>query len=204
MPGKYGGGKRKKGNYVAKIVNKILAKRVEDKYHDIFGSLSPTAGPGYVLQLINGIGQGAGDFNRVGNEVCAGSLHARLGITFPDVTNRVRVMLFWDKQPNGTVPTAADLLTYTLQAVDSFLNPDSKARFHVIYDKLLSGGANGTVATSINRKFNLRKKRVLFKGTTDDIASIQSNALYLLVMSDSVATPHPDIRYMFRYIYSDM
>lgn len=201
--GKKNGGGRKKGNYVAKIVNKILAKRVEDKYHDIFGNYAPLANT-YAIQLLNGLTQGTGDAMRVGNEVTALYLNSKFTITFPDSTNRARLMVFWDKQPNGAVPTTADLLTYTANPVDSFLNPDSKARFHVLKDVACSGGTNGTPTRTFNWKINLRKKNVLFKGTTDTIGAIQTNALYFLFMSDSGVVPNPQIDYMVRYVYSDM
>lgn len=201
---KYGGGKRKKGNYVAKVVNKILAKRLEDRYHDIFGFLDSGTLGSYSTQLLNGLAQGAGDFNRVGNEVCMNYLMAKLNIEFPDTTNRVRIMIVLDKQPNGAAPAAADLWTYTAQPVDSFLNPDSKARFHVIKDVLVSGGTSGGPATkAFNWKIPMRKKTVLYKGIADTIASIQTNALWLVTCSDSGLPPNPRLNYMFRLNYLD-
>lgn len=188
--------------YVKRSINRAFAQRVEDKYHDIFGTLNVISGT-YNIQLINGLTQSSGDFSRVGNEVCSLKLMSRLGITFPDATNRVRCLIVWDKQVNATFPVASDLFTYTANPVDSFLNPDSKARFHVIYDKLWVGGNAGPVAKQINKTFNLRKKRVLYKGITDTVASINTNALYLITVSDSGIAPHPDVSYMFRYVYSD-
>lgn len=195
--------KPRKGNYVAKVVNKILAKRVEDKYHDIFGTSLPGAGT-YFLQLLNGLTQSTGDAGRIGNEVCNTSVHMKLSVSFPDATNNGRILVFWDKQPNGAVPVAADLLTYPASPVDSFLNPDSKARFQVLKDILVSGGANGPVAKSYNWQINLRHKRTMFKGTTDAIASISTNALYVMFMNDSAVIPHPTFTYMIRTVYSDM
>lgn len=201
---KYGGGKRRKGNYVAKVVNKILAKRLEDRYHDIFGNLDTQGSGSYNFQLINGLGQGSGDFNRVGNEVCMNYLMAKLNMEFPDTTNRCRIMIIIDKQPNGLPPPVADLFTYTANPVDSFLNPDSKARFHVLKDILISGGTSGGPATkAFNWKINLRKKTVLYKAQTDTIASIATNAMWLITASDSGIPAHPRLNYMFRLNYLD-
>lgn len=198
------GGKRKRSNYVAKVVNKILAKRLEDRYHDIFGFLDTGTLGNYSVQLINGLAQGAGDFNRVGNEVCMNYLMAKLNMEFPDTTNRARVMIVLDKQPNGLAPVAGDLWTYTAQPVDSFINPDSKARFHVLKDVLISGGTAGGPATKpFNWKINLRKKTVLYKGVADTIASIQTNALWLITASDSGVPANPRLNYMFRLNYLD-
>lgn len=198
------GGKRKRGNYVAKVVNKILAKRLEDRYHDIYGFLDTGTLGSYTVQLINGLVQSTGDAGRIGNEVSMNYLMAKLNMEFPDTTNRTRVMIVLDKQPNGLVPNASDLWTYTGQPVDSFLNPDSKARFHVIKDVLISGGTSGGPATkAFNWKINLRKKSVLYKGTTDTIASIQTNALWLITASDSGVSPNPRLNYMFRLNYLD-
>lgn len=200
---KWGGGKRKKGNYVAKIVNKILAKRVEDKYHDIFGTYAPLSSA-YSIQLLNGIGQGAGDFNRVGNEITNLYINTKFTIDFPDTTNRARLLIFWDKQPNRGLPTTADLFTYTATPISSFLNPDSKARFHVLKDKILTGGSNGKPIRDVSWKINLRKKNTLYSGTTDQIDSVMTNALYFMFFSDSGAVPNPQLTYMTRLVYSDM
>lgn len=198
------GGRPKRGNYVAKVVNKILAQRLEDRYHDIFGNLDTQGTGSYNLQLINGLTQGTGDAMRIGNEVCNNYLMAKLNFIFPDTTNRCRVMIVWDKQPNGAPPAVADLFTYTANPVDSFLNPDSKARFHVLKDVIVSGGTSGGPATkAFNWKINLRKKRTLYKGTTDTIGAIQSNALWLICQSDSGVPPNPFLNYMFRLNYLD-
>lgn len=198
------GGKRKKGNYVAKVVNKILAKRFEDRYHDIFGFLDTGTLGNYDSQLLNGIGQGSGDFQRVGNEVCNQYAMLKFNIEYPDTTNRVRLMVVWDKQPNAAAPTPQDLFTYPAQPVDSFLNPDSKARFHVLKDVLSSGGTAGGPATkAYNWKINLRKKTTLYKLGNDTITSIQTNALWVICMSDSGISPNPRVNYMCRLNYID-
>lgn len=197
------GGKRKKGNYVAKIVNKILAKRVEDKYNDIFGSYSPLSSS-YAIQLLNGLTQGAGDFNRVGNEITNLYVNTKFTMTFPDSTNRCRLLLFWDKQPNSALPTTSDLFTYTANPVSSFLNPDCKARFHVLKDIVVTGGTGGPVSKAFNWKINLRRKNTLYQGTTDQIGSIMTNALYFMFLTDSAAVPNPTLEYMSRLVYSDM
>lgn len=188
--------------YVRKAINRTFARRVENKYHDIFGTLNVIAGT-YNIQLLNGLNQNAGDFARVGNEVCNELLHMKLAITFPDTTNRVRTLIIWDKQPNHSLPIIADLFTYTATPVDSFLNPDSKARFQVLYDKLHTGGNSGEAIRSINKTIKLRNKRTLYNGTTDTIASLNTNALYLITVSDSGLAPNPDVNYMTRLIYSD-
>lgn len=184
-----------------KVVKKVLRKQIETKYHDIFGTLNQLAGT-YSIQLLNGIAQGAGDFNRVGNECYITTLYCKLSITFPDSTNMVRTLIVWDRQPNGAVPATADLLTYTADPVRSYLNPDSKARFRVLYDKLHCGGANGPVAVAVNKKFKVCKS-TLFKGTADTIASIQTGALYLITMNDSAAVANPNVDYIVRLCYRD-
>lgn len=185
-----------------KVVKKVLRKQVETKYHDIFGNLNVLSST-YAIQLINGLSQGAGDFTRVGNEVYNTTLYAKIGVSFPDSTNYVRIMIVWDRQPNGLLPVAADLLTYPASPVYSFLNPDSKARFRVMYDKLLCGGTNSPGAITINKKFKLCKS-TLYKGITDTIASVNSGALYLITMNDSGVAPNPQVDYMFRMCYRDI
>jgi len=195
--------KPRKAVSVAKTVNRILARRVEDKIHDIFGT-DATVAPGYGLYHITALTQGGGDFNRVGNEVNGTYLNAKISVTFPDTTNMVRLLFFYDRQPNGALPVAADLFTYPAAPVQSFLNPDAKRRFRVLKDMLVSGGANGNVAIARTVNINLRRTPTMYKGATDAIGSINTNALYFMAINDSALAPSPNVSYMIRYTYTDM
>jgi len=194
---------KKTNKSIVKTVNSILQKRVENKEHDLFGDSALTGGT-YYTALLNGLGQGTGDFARIGNEVINQRLQVKCTITFPDAVNECRVIVFWDKQANSAIPINSTLFTFTADPVHSFFNPDSKGRLQILKDVLVSGGAQGPVSKSFNWSFPLRNKRTLYNGVTNAIESVVTNALYIMTINDSLAVPNPQFDWISRLTYTDM
>lgn len=187
---------------VKQIVRKEFLRQVEVKRRDEVLTLSPALSTGAQFQIVNPVPNGNLDFQRIGNTITCLSLQLKASITFPDSTNRVRLLIIQDKQCNGAVPVQADFLTFPLNGINSFINPDSRARFKIHHDKVYSGGAQGTVATAVNiyKKINCK---TLYNNSTDIVSAITTNALYIVLLSDSSITPHPVLEGACRLRYTD-
>lgn len=79
-----------------------------------------------------GLAQGTDDGQRVGRQICVKTVEFNLTLT-TTVADEFRWMLVLDRQANGAIAGAADLMAST--APDGFLNTDNDERF----DVLLSG-----------------------------------------------------------------
>jgi hypothetical protein len=160
------------------------------------------------LIAVNLIAPGAGSFNRIGRKINLKSLELRMyplhtytgETTTEDQTGNVfRLVVVWDKQPNGSTPTWDAIFGRTNQAgteTSNFgdpLKPDNENRFVILKDKqyshkilgsVLTGGTtnlieNSTVIrqyVSFNTNFQTN-----FSGNTApcSIADISSGALYV-------------------------
>lgn len=175
---------------------------------------SPAAATFY---LLNGVPQGTDYNNRVGRTVCfksltlnwavsaeTATLQVLPAITEPPVpyveqtrlvrtelTFGVRVMIVYDRQPNGVFPDIDDLLyafdndgTTTPDAYNittmAFNNLNNKDRFMVLLDKKFtvgSAGGNLGVFVKKHRRINLETQ---YNNTTGTITGIQTGAFYLL------------------------
>lgn len=177
---------------VKTYVKKEFDKLVEDKQAGglIAGFDSSYTG---TYTLLNGVAQGTNQGQRIGMQLKNKYLILRLIMNqnagFVGLSERIRVMLIWDKQPNGAAPTANQLLTITAagQAFISPININASKRYRIVYDKLYSlqsrGGANNVAESKmITIKKNL-KLNTKYMDTGATIASIQTNSLYLVTIS---------------------
>lgn len=196
------GGKKMGAAMVKRIVKKQLAREIEIKRVDGISNLSPLMGVA-AIHLFNGIALGNDDFQRIGNQVTNKYIKCKGDVTFPDSTNKVRVLLLQDKQPNGAFPTIGDLFTFTTQPIVSFLTPDSKARFNVLRDKVYSGGSQGPTSRPLDWYVPLKNTRTVYSAAGDSIVAIRTNAYYLVAISDSTVVPNPVVNLACRIAYTD-
>ncbi len=146
---------------------------------------------------IVGIVQGTGENQRIGRKCTITNIHVRFSFEKSDILaadlsaaknshDTVRVIIWWDKQCNGTAPAASDILDTDLY--NSFRNMANIQRFTILYDSLFSfnagsiGAGNGTANDSQNIHRDLIKKVNLkcfipieFDSTTGAITEIRSN-----------------------------
>jgi len=167
-----------------------------------------------VTRLLNAMGAGS-DFNaRIGRKVTNASIHVNLHIRrINEATvgqdTYARIMLIWDKQPNGAaaLPTIAQLL-YTGTAPNLDLmkahNLDNRQRFVYLYDQtkhLASVGANdagynSSIDISINKSLGRTPTQYANAQATssaDNGTMISTGALYLFVCGSIMsATTDPN------------
>jgi len=171
--------------------------------------------------LLNGVTQGPGDHEMIGEDHIStsiqirGHLAANSTIVNPSVSSRtVRIMVFYDRQSNGAAPVVADLLNNVFaggQLIYAPYNEDNQERFKFVYDKIKvinpqwgndAGTAQQNTLVPIKFKRKLGRK-VLYKDAPDGtIATINTNALWLFVLSYS-ATSSPVLQATTRYIFKD-
>lgn len=156
---------------------------VEYKNNDINGTLTVNSLTGVwsAVLLINGIAQGTGAFQRVGRRYKNTSMQYRMtqvvqaNNTLPQI---LRVLVVWDKNPNGASPTVTNILE-----LDNFRSPMALAnsdRFVVISDEIFStneDGGNGTIHGEKYKKMALESNA---PGSAATIASINQGAMYLM------------------------
>ena len=114
------------------------------------------------ITAVNLIQQGAGSWNRVGRKVHLKSVRicitatcftAIAATTFDIESNRLRMILVWDKQPSGTLPTFDTIFGRTDQTgsesstVNDPLRYDNTDRFRVLRDIRLVSNVEATPAS---------------------------------------------------------
>lgn len=168
--------------------------RAELKVCDVSGSNVTSLAAG-ALTLLNGISQGTDYTNRIGRKIMMKSLLFRFSI-FPNTAasspqgNIVRVLLVCDLQANAAAAIPADVL----QTVDyqSPLNLNNRDRFKIFWDKFLMLEANyypafiltaGSPSAHMRQIYKKMNIEVINVGTGATIGSIQTGALYVLVIS---------------------
>lgn len=152
------------------------------------------------------VGNGTDNRARIGNEIMTTSLKMKLGITwtpntYNDTTAFIRMILFWDSEPNGEIPSIVagslgdqsvlDPNSTTLASIfDQYDYNTTSSRFRVIYDKvwtLRSQFAVQDPITSdvfpaptslyITKKWKLGRKQI-YNGDDPDPEQLVTNGIY--------------------------
>lgn len=162
--------------------------------------INPGVSP--VITLLNGLTQGDDISNREGRQIRLKSVdisqaYSMNGAAFGTI---IRMMLVLDKQPNGAVFNSADLLQNTDTV--AFRQLDNRRRFLILEDRKYTISSTGPII-GYDRVY----KEIDIKTTYDDsnagtIADIETNALYLLFISNE-ATNVPQVRVSARIRWLD-
>ncbi len=154
---------------------------------------------GVITTSINLIAQGVTESERVGRKCTIKSVYWSGALTLPELSaaanpggaDRVRLILYVDKQCNGATATQAGILETT--AYDSFRNLSNSGRFQILVDKkftinyLTLSAVNGSAMehAQVVRQFDLYKRCNLpieFDNTTGALTEIRSNNIGVLIM----------------------
>lgn len=176
------------------------------------------------MVVLNLVQQGSGSWNRVGRSIRNKSIRikgtALCSINTPSlslganptgkvVSNTMRMIVVWDKQPSGTLPAFNNIFGYTEQdgneSVDllSGMRFDNTGRFQVLLNKVLDGNAQANggayandpqpyqeLAYSFDHYIKLGGRETVFSGQSSPmtIADISSGALYVIFRSRLLGT----------------
>lgn len=192
----------------------------ELKFHDIDSNNSspiPLAGVVQNAGTLIVIPQGVTEITRVGRKCVLKSIMWRWSLTLPETQaeatppspDTVRMMVFLDKQANGTTAAVLDILeTANFQ---SFNNLSNSGRFKILYDKTitlnysqLTAPIAASFATStVIRNGTFFKKcniPIEYSDTSGAMATIRSNNIGLLLISQFTKC---SLDSKFRFRFSD-
>lgn len=142
--------------------------------------------------LLNGIGLGNEVYNRIGRQIFMKNLELRGFINQQNgaLNEQVcRVAVLYDRQSNGTAPTAAMLwdLSGATSYVASQYNLDNRDRFKVLYDKVLSIAPPlvNDSRKNIVAHIPLNLYATFNYSNTGTITDIQTGALYVVMVCEA-------------------
>jgi len=179
---------------LARQMQGILEKKVVD-----------TAAASYVVDttgsitLINGVAQGSDYTNRIGRKWTMTAVQLT-GVLGPNASadnatgTHAKVLIIYDSQPNGALPSMSDI--FTASTSDAFMNLNNRDRFKVIavHDCALGPFDNTTtvaLADNSTQLVNVYKSvqlQVINDGTTAAIGDIQTGALLLVTIGNNGAS----------------
>lgn len=204
---------------VQKHVKKII--RMEELKHvdTIISSIAAASDPGVAQTiLLNGLSQGNSNLTRVGDEVMYTSIQVK-GFVNSDTDMItlgavVRMIVFWDKSPNGVAPTAANLLDNSVITtyVNAPYNSDYYKRFKILYDRrlalnpqvLLTAATTEPLSVPFDFRKGFNRQSNYGLGNAGTIADITRGACYILLLSNyaaasaSVPTVQAGVRLIFK------
>lgn len=156
-----------------------------------------TTGTIYDDSLLH-IVQGISESERIGRKVTVKRISMKGQIELPEQTatsagsDRLRIVIYKDKQTNGAAATVADLLQSA--DIDSFRNLENSGRFQFLYDKTIAINAsaaagNGTANDSFNIVRHMKWNKELnlsieYSSTTGAITELRSNNIGVMCISD--------------------
>ncbi len=177
----------------------------------IAGPIIATTNTNADAQTVNLVEPGNGSYNRIGRKIFCKTLRISGTATYQynaDPTSgsatasALRMVVVWDKQPSGTLPTYDVIFGRTSQdgtessSVLDNLRYDNTARFQVVRDtKFLinpaagDGGGTTNIYTArvlIDEFIDLKNRTSVFSGDSDPvtIADISSGACYIFWRSE--------------------
>jgi len=158
-------------------------------------ALATVGGTGTMTVTLNPILQGNDPEDRISRKCCVKTIQIRGEAFVPStataasVGDRLRMILYLDKQCNGISAVPSDILAQP--NINSFLDLDNSGRFEILVDRTwdLNGGAgDGTNFAPIRKTFNIYKKvniPLIFSGATGAVADIASNNIGILWISSN-------------------
>ncbi len=210
MPYKKRYKRKKRSNYMNtahKALKIALAtkKLLNVEYKHLDTTATATLGTTMAINALCIPQQGDSNSERIGNSIRMKSLLARfhIGINASATASHVRVLIVLDKQCNGSVVTAAEILEDTSATV-SIVSPyaiDYTKRFRVLYDRVfrLNQADQREIYKKVFMKLNYHQQ---FDASTGGVADLTNKCLYLLRLSDE-STNTPNFQYYTRCRYID-
>lgn len=178
--------------------------KLVDNFNASGPAVSLTLNTTMQITALNLIQSGSAFYNRVGRRIEMVSLHVS-GVVSQTTNATVhgdygRIMIIYDRQPNGALPASGTILASYDQAgtsttsVFSNVNPDERERFQVLMDQRLAlpacqasgpttSASDGVTPTfNINRFIKLRGLHTHYKGDSSPavIGDVSTGGLYII------------------------
>lgn len=173
----------------------------EQKFFDYQATAQAVANNGSIFNITSGMAQGADASTRNGNSIKAASnlLNATMHWTAASSSSqRMRWMLLVDTNLDGVLPLVLDVLQ--VADINSPLNAGNAGRFTVLYDKTVL--LDQYHPSHEIERFRKLSHHLKFSGGAGTAAQARDGNLFLLVISDSVAS-YPTFDFYNRFRYYD-
>lgn len=229
MPKRFRTFKKRRGTFKRRrfirrrsFIRRSIRPRVEPKWINGSGVLRPVATAAGMSSLcMNGSQQGTARFNRVGVQITNRWLSFSMAAYSGNVllSQRMRVVVMIDKQPNRSTPTVGgnpfDLIFSDPNPANFHYSPYNSSyvgkgkRIKILKDRKytleIAGGANNIVKPRyITWNIKLRSKTYYVDTSVGDVTDIETNALWLLIFSDqTVAGDAPIVATSTKFMYKD-
>lgn len=168
-------------------INRTGAGKPELKNIDVVTANSRVAvnNTGALLTLLNPTAQGVGAQQRLGRKFRMRSIFVRWsGGLAPTTTGNggLRLLIVYDKEPNGVALTAVQVLT--VDDISGLMNLDNQDRFSVLVDELIPCvGTQGPQAWTMKRYQKLNHEVITTDTNNGTVADIITGSVYALFYS---------------------
>lgn len=178
---------------IKKMVKTAVTKMTEPKYFDIKASAAQIVDNVGGTLWLNKIDRGTDSVHRIGRKYTVRGIQLFCN-NYVDQTSGInqahRVMVIWDKHPQGTLPVATDFLKDSL--VESPKNINNRKRFITLFDRIINlnkfDEAGSTRSWDHYIKCNVPV--LCNDASTSDITDYEAGAIYLFVIGTvSVVAP---------------
>lgn len=199
MARKSGKKSKKLSSSIKKIVKAEIHKNIEDKYLNDNVTAVTAVSDNATTILCNGLSPSATIEGRIGEKIRMTRMQGNFAVATAGAaiagttsTYYFRLMLIYDKQPNGSGITLNQLFINSGAGNTflSLLNPAGSDRYKVLFDKIYNMPIGGGVANvSENRIIRVDKKLRHMThyndGNAGTVSDINTGSLYWLLCSDS-------------------
>lgn len=189
--------------YVKGCMNRLLEIKTYNQAPS--GNITPGTGGTMTGGLCNAITQGDGDNQREGNVIHIKKL-SFLFTAFDTVPSLVRVIVFIDRQSNGSTPTVTDVLdsaSYLSQFSELTVVGHGGTRFSILMDKTWTINPQITATAGygahITKTFKL-KMPVTYIANAGTAGDVSKNNIWLLSISSTTTGVY---QYSSSLVYTD-
>jgi hypothetical protein len=179
------------GRSEQKLVN--LAIRAAHELKLLDNTFSHTLGLTYTQDLLNGMVQGTGAYNRTGRIVVPDYLEVNLIVQLGTANvngDLVRFTIYYDKECRGVAAGQADVLnsngSQEIAILSSLSSDNVPTRFKILYDEVITLNPNTIAAGAVNAHLVCRRFKIplstrthYYNATTGTVADIDSGSIYL-------------------------
>lgn len=137
---------------------------------------------------LNCVQQGATSYNRIGTKILMKSIHFNCLLSMQGsapTSNSCRLMLVYDRQPNGSFPALSAILSDNISSAPNFtcgVNMANRSRFLILRDQYYAFNLNGTTIQPVSM-FVKTKLETQFSSNAGNIGDINTGALFFVAMA---------------------
>lgn len=137
---------------------------------------------------LNCVQQGATAYNRIGTKIQIKSIYFNCLLSLmgsAPTSNSCRLMLVYDRQPNGAFPALSSILSDNISSAPNFtcgVNMANRSRFVILRDQYFAFNQNGVTIQPVSM-FVKTKLETQFASNAGNIGDINTGALFLVAMA---------------------